>query len=97
MSLVRRNLREMTTRWSNLSEEKISLQQTGFRLSPEFVRYLVSKFAPRTRKVTLDNFIVANIHIHKLTDAFRSRDTEMKGVITIRYEDFIALAFSSLM
>ena len=69
----------------------------GYRLSPQFVGFMVSKFSPRERKITLDNFIVSNIHMRKLTDAFRMRDKEMKGVITISYEDFISLVLTSLM
>lgn len=68
----------------------------GYRLSPQFVGFLVAKFNPRTRRVTLDNFIVANIQLKNLTEAFRSRDREMKGVITITYEDFVNMAFSSM-
>ncbi|XP_076046563.1 programmed cell death protein 6-like [Oratosquilla oratoria] len=73
-----------------------ALQQMGFRLSPQFTAFGVAKFAPKTRKVTLDNFIVFNVQIRNLTDAFRARDREMKGVITIGYEDFMTTALSSL-
>lgn len=79
------------------NELNTALQQMGYRLSPQFVSYLVSKFSPRMRKITLDNFIVSNIQLRKLTEAFKGRDREMKGVITISYEDFITLAFTSLM
>ncbi|XP_064121777.1 peflin-like isoform X2 [Macrobrachium nipponense] len=79
------------------NEMNTALQQMGFRLSPQFVGFLVSKFSPRERKITLDNFIVSNIHIRKLTEAFKARDKEFKGVITIAYEDFISLVLTSLM
>ncbi|KAK8751540.1 hypothetical protein OTU49_009043 [Cherax quadricarinatus] len=79
------------------NEMSAALQQMGYRLSPQFVSFLVSKFSPRSRKVTLDNFIVSNIQLRNLTEAFKSRDREMKGVITISYEEFISLAFTSLM
>lgn len=79
------------------SEMFAALQQMGYRLSPQFVSFLVTKFSPRMRKVTLDNFIVSNIQLRNLTEAFKSRDREMKGVITITYEEFISLAFTSLM
>lgn len=69
----------------------------GYRLSPQFVGFLVFKFAPSTRRVTLDNFIVSNIQLRNLTEAFKSRDREMKGVINISYEEFVNVAFSSLM
>ncbi|XP_068239060.1 peflin-like isoform X2 [Palaemon carinicauda] len=79
------------------NELNTALQQMGYRLSPQFVSFLVSKFSPRERKITLDNFIVSNIHIRKLTEAFKARDKEFKGVITIAYEEFIALVLTSLM
>ncbi|KAK3884810.1 hypothetical protein Pcinc_010938 [Petrolisthes cinctipes] len=78
-------------------EMNSALQQMGYRLSPQFVGFLVTKFSPRTRRVTLDNFIVSNIQLRNLTEAFKSRDREMKGVISINYEDFINVAFTSLM
>lgn len=82
-----------------ISEHELmsALQQMGFNLTPQFVGFLVSKFAPRTRQVTLDNFIVANVQIQRLTNAFRKHDTQMKGVITINYEDFMSLAFSNVV
>ncbi|XP_042226183.1 peflin-like isoform X2 [Homarus americanus] len=79
------------------NEMNTALQQMGYRLSPQFVSFLVSKFSPRMRKVTLDNFIVSNIQLRNLTEAFKSRDCEMKGIISISYEDFVSLAFTSLM
>ncbi|XP_050698071.1 peflin-like isoform X2 [Eriocheir sinensis] len=78
------------------SEMSTALQQMGYRLSPQFVGFLVAKFNPQTRRVTLDNFIVANIQLKNLTEAFRNRDREMKGVISISYEDFVNMAFSSM-
>ncbi|XP_042856848.1 peflin-like [Penaeus japonicus] len=81
----------------NETELMSALQQMGYNLSPQFVGYLVSKFAPRTRQVTLDNFIVSNIQIQRLTSAFRKHDTQMKGVITINYEDFMTLAFANVV
>lgn len=79
------------------AEMTSALQQMGYNLTPQFVGFLVSKFAPRTRQVTLDNFIVANIQIQRLTNAFRKHDTGMKGVITINYEEFMSLAFANVV
>ncbi|MPC09809.1 Peflin [Portunus trituberculatus] len=78
-------------------EMNTALQQMGYRLSPQFISFLVFKFNPQTRKVTLDNFIVCNIQLRNLTEAFKSRDREMKGMISISYEDFVNMAFTSLM
>jgi hypothetical protein len=39
----------------------------GYRFSPTFVQNLLSKYDPRSRKLTLDNFIVACVQIKRLT------------------------------
>ena len=67
----------------------------GFRFSPEFIRFLVSKSDPsEKREVSVDQFIVLCIQIQKFTEAFRVRDTEQSGVVTIGFEDFLTIALS---
>jgi len=70
----------------------IAFQQMGYRFTPTFVQNLLAKYDSRTRRLTLDNFIVACVQIKRLTDGFRSRDRQMQGTATIQYEDFIGLA-----
>jgi len=72
-----------------------SLGQSGFRFSPGFISSLVVKYSPRDRRVTLDNFIVANVQIRRLTDSFRTRDTQMNGTANMAYEDFVGLAMGA--
>lgn len=72
-----------------------AFQQMGYRFSPTFVQNLLGKYDPKTRKLTLDNFIVACVQIKRLTDSFRTRDREMKGTATLHYEDFIGLAMGA--
>lgn len=72
-----------------------ALTQMGYRFSPTFVQNLLSKYDQRTRRMTLDNFIVASVQIKRLTDSFRSRDKEMRGSATLAYEDFIGLAMGA--
>jgi len=69
-----------------------AFQQMGYRFTPTFVQNLLAKYDARTRKLTLDNFIVACVQIKRLTDGFRSRDRAMQGQATLQYEDFIGLA-----
>ena len=64
----------------------------GYRFSPTFVQNLLAKFDPRTRRLTLDNFIVSCVQIKRLTDSFRTRDREQRGTAQIAYEDFVGLA-----
>ena len=67
----------------------------GYRFSPTFVQNLLSKYDPRTRRLTLDNFIVASVQIQRLTTSFRNRDREMRGQATLAYEDFVGLALGA--
>jgi len=72
-----------------------SLQQAGYRFSPTFVQNLITKFDRRNKKLTLDNFIVINVQVKRLTDSFRARDREMRGQATMAYEDFVGLAMGA--
>ncbi|XP_049959112.1 peflin isoform X2 [Schistocerca serialis cubense] len=72
-----------------------ALQQMGFRFSPDFVKFLIQRSDPREHKrITVDQFIVICVQIQRFTEAFRARDKEMRGVITIGFEDFLGLALS---
>ena len=53
--------------------------QMGYRFSPTFTQNLLNKYDPKTKRLTLDNFIVSCVQIKRLTDSFRTRDQEMKG------------------
>jgi len=72
-----------------------AFQQMGYRFTQTFVQNLLTKYDPKGRKLTLDNFIVASVQVKRLTDSFRSRDREMRGQATLGYEDFIGLAMGA--
>jgi len=72
-----------------------ALSQMGYRFSPTFVQNILSKYDSKHKRMTLDNFIVCCVQIKRLTDSFRVRDREMKGVATLQYEDFIGLAMGA--
>merc|ERR1712110_669363 len=72
-----------------------AFQQMGYRFSPTFVQNLLAKYDPKTRRLTLDNFIVACTQIQRLTTSFRTRDREMRGQATLAYEDFVGLALGA--
>merc|ERR1712213_18491 len=69
-----------------------AFNQMGYRFTPTFIQNVLSKYEPRTRRLTLDNFIVVCVQIKRLTDSFRTRDREMRGQAMLQYEDFIGLA-----
>jgi len=72
-----------------------ALQQMQYRFTPTFTQNLVAKYNPRGRRLTLDNFIILSTQIKRLTDSFRTRDREMRGQVTLAYEDFIGLAIGA--
>jgi len=79
----------------NVTEFTAAIEQMGFRFSPTFVNNLVTKYSPRERMVSLDNFIVAQVQIKRLTDSFRKRDSQMNGQATMAYEDFMGIALGA--
>lgn len=71
-----------------------ALTQMGFRFSPQFVGFLIANNDPAKRQISVDQFIVLCVQIQRFTDAFRQRDTQQQGVITIGFEDFLSMALS---
>ncbi|XP_056642144.1 peflin-like [Diorhabda sublineata] len=72
-----------------------AFQQMGFRFSPDFIKFLIAKSDIKTRsRMSVDQFIVICIQIQQFTEAFKKRDTEMKGVVTLGFEDFLSIALS---
>lgn len=67
----------------------------GFRFSPEFVKSLIAKSdTTNHRLMSVDQFLVVCVQIQRFTEAFRQRDTERKGVISINFEDFLSVALN---
>ncbi|XP_034106103.1 peflin isoform X2 [Drosophila albomicans] len=67
--------------------------QMGFRFTPEFINFLVKKSDPNNHKeVSVDQFIVLCVQVQRFTEAFRQRDTQQNGTITIGFEDFLTVA-----
>lgn len=73
----------------------LALQQMGFRFSPDFIKFLISRSdAQSHRMMSVDQFIVVCVQIQRFTEAFRQRDAELKGTITIGFEDFLSVALN---
>uniref|UniRef100_A0A6P7GX58 Peflin-like n=1 Tax=Diabrotica virgifera virgifera TaxID=50390 RepID=A0A6P7GX58_DIAVI len=72
-----------------------AFQQMGFRFSPEFVKFLLVKSDLKTHsRMSVDQFIVVCIQIQQFTEAFKKKDRELKGVITLGFEEFLGIALS---
>ncbi|KAL0116036.1 hypothetical protein PUN28_011116 [Cardiocondyla obscurior] len=77
------------------SELSAALEQMGYRLSSQFIQFLIKKSDLRGHQsITIDQFIVLCVQIQRFTEAFRTRDTDQTGTITIGFEDFLGVALS---
>nr|XP_023011802.1 peflin [Leptinotarsa decemlineata] len=72
-----------------------AFQQMGFRFSEDFVKFLIVKSDLKNhQKMSVDQFIVACIQIQRFTEAFREKDKELKGEITVTFEEFLGIALN---
>jgi len=87
-----------TDRSGNISSDELhqALTSFGYRLSPQFSQLLVRKFDRFGRQsMEFDSFIQACVMLKCLTDSFRMKDTQQNGTITVQYQDFLEMVFSS--
>lgn len=72
-----------------------ALTQMGFRFSPQFVQFLIAVNDPTNkREISVDQFIVLCVKVQRFTDAFRQKDTQQQGVITVGFEEFLGIALN---
>lgn len=72
----------------------IAFTQMGFNFSPNFTKQLTGRSQDH-KEVTVDEFIVLCVTVQRLTEAFRVRDTQQNGVITINFEDFLTVVLTN--
>lgn len=66
----------------------------GFNFSPQFTQQLTAHSQDH-KEVTVDEFIVLCVTVQRLTEAFRVRDTQQNGMITINFEDFLTVVLTN--
>lgn len=71
-----------------------AFSQMGFNFSPQFTKQLTAKSKDR-KEVTVDEFIVLCVTVQRLTEAFRARDAQQTGVISIGFEDFLTVVLTN--
>jgi len=72
-----------------------AFQQMGFRFTPDFLKFLIQKSDLKNHQsISIDQFIVTCVQIQRFTEAFRDRDTERKGEITVGFEEYLAIALN---
>ncbi|CAJ0956817.1 unnamed protein product, partial [Mesorhabditis belari] len=79
-------------------ELQTALTQFGYRLSDRFYNILMTKF-DRTHQgsINFDDFIQLCVVLQTLTAAFRDKDQDRDGVITIDYESFLSMVTSMFL
>ncbi|XP_076676835.1 apoptosis-linked gene-2 isoform X2 [Andrena cerasifolii] len=76
-------------------ELKTALTNFGYRLSDQIIDTLIRKYDRAGRgTIYFDDFIQCCIVLYTLTSAFRQLDTDLDGVITIHYEQFLGMVFN---
>ncbi|XP_050313222.1 peflin [Anthonomus grandis grandis] len=81
----------------NIEEAELTqaFQQMGYRFTPEFMTFLIQRSDLKDhKKMSIDQFIVTCIQIQRFTEAFRTKDTERAGVITIGFEEYLGIALN---
>ncbi|KAF7398364.1 hypothetical protein HZH66_006261 [Vespula vulgaris] len=79
------------------NELKTALTHFGYRLSEQTIDNLIRKYDRAGRgTIYFDDFIQCCVVLHTLTAAFRQLDTDLDGVITIHYEQFLGMPHVSL-
>ncbi|XP_011693788.1 PREDICTED: programmed cell death protein 6 isoform X2 [Wasmannia auropunctata] len=76
------------------NELKTALINFGYRLSDHIIDMLIRKYDRAGHgTIYFDDFIQCCIVLHTLTNSFKRLDTDMDGVITIHYEQFLGMVF----
>ena len=79
-----------------MRELHTAYSEMGFRVSLAFCQLVVVRFDRLEKKsLKFDDFIQSCVMLRSLTDAFRTRDSNMDGTITVSYEDFMTMAISN--
>ncbi|XP_062581058.1 programmed cell death protein 6-like isoform X1 [Saccostrea cucullata] len=87
-----------TDRSGNIDARELhtAFQTFGYNLSPQFCDTVVRVFDRRgARNINFDDFIQACVMLKTLTDKFRVKDTQQRGVINISYEDFLEMVLDN--
>ncbi|EEB19072.1 Programmed cell death protein, putative [Pediculus humanus corporis] len=79
-------------------EFQTALQTFGYRLSEGVIDLLIKRFdRSNNGSIRFDDFIACCIVLHMLTTAFRQHDTDLDGIITVRYEEFLCMILMTLV
>lgn len=66
------------------------------KFSPEFIKFLISRYDRNGRKITLDQFIMTCVQIQKYSEEFRKLVDAKTKTITLKEEEFLELILRCL-
>lgn len=73
-----------------------ALTAFGYRLSPSFCQILICRFDRHGQNnIQFDAFIQSCVMLHCLTNAFRAKDVQHTGNVTLKYEEFLAMVIDT--
>lgn len=87
-----------TDRSGNIDAQELSnaFKTFGYNLSPQFSDSVIRVFDRRgARTINFDDFIQASVMLKTLTDKFRVKDAQQRGVINIGYEEFLEMVLDN--
>ena len=70
--------------------------EMGFHVTAAFCQNVIVRFDRLAKKsLKFDDFIQSCVMLRALTDAFKTRDTNLNGIIQVSYEDFMTMAIAN--
>jgi Ca2+-binding EF-hand superfamily protein len=80
----------------DMNELKQALTQFGYRLSEPFYGTLMRKYdRSKSGQLAFDDFMQLSVALQMLTTAFRDKDSDRDGVITVQFEEFLQMVMST--
>ena len=80
----------------DLNELYTAYNEMGFRVQMSFCQLVVTRFDRKAKKsLKFDDFIQSCVMLRSLTEAFKTRDTNLNGIIQVSYEDFMTMAIAN--
>ncbi|KAK2187299.1 hypothetical protein NP493_170g00015 [Ridgeia piscesae] len=73
-----------------------AFQTFGYNLSANFVNLCLRVFnRQKTSTINFDDFIQCSVLLKTLTDQFRAKDVQGRGVIQLQYEEFLIMVLAN--
>ena len=74
------------------SQLQRALKHLGHNVSTQFTNNILRTYNPRTKRITLDQFIFICVEMKRLSDRFRARDAGLSGHANMQYEEFVSVS-----